>query len=110
MEVCIAHMHGKAVMLELREDILYLDKEPQPIKHVTEEMLQDFSASIQAIPYSTDAGYKALLNAKRAAFIVELLGRAVGDECINRLSHILDHVHYDVVEYLEAPDGEEGSC
>lgn len=45
-------------------------------------------------------GYDALVNAKRAAFIVELLGRAVGEECVSLLTHILDHVHYDVLEYL----------
>ena len=91
MEVCIANMHGKAVMLELREGVVFLDNEPQPIKNVTEEEL-------------ADPGYEALVNAKRAAFIVNLLGRAVGDECISQLTHILDHVHYDVLEYL----GENG--
>lgn len=104
MEVCIANMHGKAVMLELREGVVFLDNEPQPIKNVTEEELAAFSEAVRAIPYSTDPGYEALVNAKRAAFIVNLLGRAVGDECISQLTHILDHVHYDVLEYL----GENG--
>ena len=54
-----------------------------------------------AIPQGDDeAGYAALVNAKRAAFIVDMLGHAVGDECVNLLTHILDHVHYDVMEYL----------
>jgi len=70
----------------------------------TEEELAAFSEAVRAIPYSTDPGYEALVNAKRAAFIVNLLGRAVGDECISQLTHILDHVHYDVLEYL----GENG--
>ncbi len=101
MEVCIAYMHGKPVMLELREGIAYIDGVPQPIKYLEEAQLQEFSDAIQAIPYSTDPGYDALVNAKRAAFIAELLGRAVGDDCITLLTHILDHVHYDVLEYLE---------
>ena len=100
MEVCIAYLHGKPVMLELRDGIVYLNNEPQPIKYVSEEELRAFRAAVQAIPYSTDPGYEALVNAKRAAFIVDLLGRTVGEECVSLLTHILDHVHYDVLEYL----------
>jgi len=79
---------------------VYLDDEAQPIKNLEEAELKAFIESIQAIPYSPGPGYTALLNARRAAFIAGLLGRAVGDECINHLSHILDHVHYDVLEFL----------
>ena len=50
MEVCIANMHGKAVMLELREGVVFLDNEPQPIKNVTEEELAAFSEAVRAIP------------------------------------------------------------
>lgn len=56
------------------------------------------------MPSGADPGYAALLNAKRAAFIANLLGKAVGDECISTLTHILDHVHADVLDYL----GENG--
>ena len=56
--------------------------------------------------YSADPGYEALVNSKRAAFIVTLIGSAVGEECVSRLTHILDHVHYDVLEYL-GETGEE---
>lgn len=100
MKVCIAYMHGKPVMLELRDGVAYIDDEAQPIKNLDPETLQNFSASISAIPYSADQGYDALVNAKRAAFIVDLLARAVGDDCVSRLTHILDSVHYDVMEYL----------
>ena len=106
MEVCIAYVRGKPVMLALREGIVHLDGEPQPIKNLSVEQLQDFSEAIRAIPYSPDPGYDALLNAKRAAFIVDLLAGAVGEECVSRLTHILDHVHYDVLEYL-GETGEE---
>ena len=100
MKVCIAYRHGKPIMLELRDNIAYINDEPQPIKNLSTEMLQDFSESISTIPYSADPGYDALVNAKRAAFIVDLLAKAVGDECVSKLTHILDHVHYDVMEYL----------
>jgi len=106
MEVCIAYLHGKPVMLELRDGIAYLNNEAQPIKYLSEERLQEFSDSIRAIPYTADAGYEALVNAKRAAFIVTLLGSAVGEECVSLLTHILDHVHYDVLEFL-GETGEE---
>lgn len=32
MEVCIAYLHGKPVMLELRDGIVYLDNAPNPLK------------------------------------------------------------------------------
>jgi hypothetical protein len=79
------------------------NNEPQPIKYVSEEELRAFSAAVQAIPYSTDPGYEALVNAKRAAFIVDLLGRTVGEECVSLLTHILDHVPYDVLDYRGEP-------
>lgn len=43
MEVCIACMHGKPIMLELREGVVFLDNEPQPIKNLSEEELTAFS-------------------------------------------------------------------
>lgn len=107
MDVCIAHMHGKPVMLELRDGLVYIDGELQPIKHLDEARLAAFSKAVQDIPYSVDPGYAALVNAKRAAFLAELLGMAVGDECVSLLSHILDHVHYDVLAYLGETGGEE---
>ena len=106
MEVCIAHMHGKDIILELRENIAYLDGEPLPVKYLTAEKLEAFNAAIQALPREDEDGYRALVNAKRAAFLVDMLATAVGDECINKLTHILDHVHYDVLEYL----GETGDA
>lgn len=104
MEVCIAVMHGKPVMLKLLNGVVYLDNEPQPIKNLGEEELAAFSEAVRAIPGGADPGCEALRNAKRAAFIVTLLGKAVGDECISTLTHILDHVHADVLAYL----GENG--
>lgn len=100
MEVCIAYMHGEPVMLALRDGVAYINDEAQPIKGLTEEELQNFSREISSIPYAADPGYQALLNARRAAFLAGIMGRAVGDECVSRLTHILDSVHFDVLEFL----------
>ncbi len=104
MEICIAYMRGKPIMLSLKEGIVYIGEEAQPIKNVTENELKEFAAAVASIPYSTDPGYQALVNARRAAFIATLLGRAVGEECVSKLGHILDSVHYDVLEYLGEND------
>ena len=100
MEVCIAYMRGEPVMLSLSEGIAHINGEIQPIKGLNEAELTAFAQEISALPYSADPGYQALVNARRAAFLATLLGRAVGDECVNRLTHILDSVHFDVLEYL----------
>ena len=100
MEVCIAYMRGAPVMLSVADGVASINGEIQPIKGLTEEDLAEFARAVAAIPYSADPGYQALVNARRAAFIASILGRAVGDECVSRLSHILDSVHCDVLEYL----------
>lgn len=106
MEVCIAYMREQAIMLSLRDGILFLNDEAQPIKGITKEDLQEFSDTINAIPYSPGPGYQALVNAKRTIFLTKLIGHAVGEECTDKLSRILDSVHYDVLEFL----GENGDA
>lgn len=54
MEVCIACMHGKPIMLELREGVVFLDNEPQPIKNLSEEELTAFSEAVRAVPSGAD--------------------------------------------------------
>lgn len=106
MEVCVAYLREQAVMLSLHDGIVFIDGEAQPIKGITKEDLQTFSESVNAIPYSPGPGYRALVNAKRTVFLAKLLGHAVGEECTDKISHILDSVHYDVLEFLgENPDG-----
>lgn len=109
MEVCIGEVHGKPVMLELRDGIVFIDGVVEPIKNLGEEELGDFQATLDALPRNDAEGHAALVNARRAAFIASLLGRAVGDECVGRLTDILDHVHYEVLKYL-GETGEEGDC
>lgn len=100
MEACLGELHGKPVMLELRDGVVYINGEAQPIKNLTPEEIKEFNDEINALPKSPDPGYEALVNAVRASFLARLLGKAVGDDCINTISHILDHVHYDVQKYL----------
>lgn len=100
MKACLGKLHDKPVMIEVRDGIVYIDDEPEPIKNITETDIEKFKSDLDNVPVSNDDGYEALLNAIRAAFLAKLLGNAVGDDAINRLSHILDSVHYDVLQYL----------
>ncbi len=101
MEVCVAYMRGKPVMLRLEEGITTMDGEILAIKGLEESALKEFSDSVAAIPYTIDTeGYKAMVNAKRTAFLAALLGFAVGDDCVNKITHVLDSVHYEVLVYL----------
>ncbi len=114
MEVCLGDMHGKPVMLKLENGIAYLNGEAQPIKNLTEKELAEYQKELDGLAVSSDPGYEALVNAVRAAFIARLLGKAVGDECVDTLSHILDHVHYEVLKYLgdaeeDAADARQGA-
>lgn len=100
MQVCLAKIHDKPVMLELRDGVAYIDGQAEPIKDLYEEDLQRFQSELDSVPRSDNEGYEALLNAIRAAFLARLLGYACGDDCVSRLTEILDHVHYDVLKYL----------
>lgn len=104
MEVCIGELHGKPMMLSLKDGIAYINGEEQPIKNLTEDELEEFQKEIDLLPKGSDPGYAALVDSVRASFIARLLGQAVGDECINLLTHILDHVHYNVLQYLDEDD------
>ena len=106
MEICIGEVRGKPVMLEVRDGVVAIDGEEQPIKNLDEAELASFQETLDALPKNDEAGYAALVNARRAAFLASLLGRAAGDECVARLTDILDHVHYEVLKYL-GETGEE---
>lgn len=100
MQVTLAEINGKPYILELTDGIAYINNEPEVIKNLTEAELQAFQTELDGLPRSDDPGYEALVNSVRAAFLAKLLGKAVGDESINHLTHILDHVHYEVQKYL----------
>ncbi|MBQ7456122.1 MAG: hypothetical protein IJS54_00715 [Desulfovibrio sp.] len=101
MEVCLASIMDHDYLLELRDGQVFIDGELQPIKYVTNEELEAFDQAIKAIPVSDDPGYHALLCAKQTQFLVSLLGRAVGEECVDMLTHLLDHLHSHILHYLD---------
>lgn len=101
MEVLIAEIHGEPVKLSLDNGLVSLNGEPMAIKGVTEADLQAFLEELANLPQGDSSGHTALVNSVRAAFIAKLLSHAVGDECVDELSHILGHVHDEVMEYLE---------
>lgn len=100
MKVCLGEIHGKPAMLELKDDQVYLDNELVPIKNLTASELAAFQQELDGLPTADAEAHAALANSVRAAFLAQLLGKAVGDECISKIQHILDHVHYDVLKYL----------
>lgn len=104
MEVCLGEIHNKQIMLELKDGIVYVDGEAQPIKNLTEAELAEYQKELDDLPASSDPGYGALVNAVHCDFISKLLSKAVGDECIDVLSHILAHAHYEVLKYLDEPN------
>lgn len=101
-EVILADIHGKAVTFALNNGMALLDGDPAPVKGITEADLDNFQEELDKIPDGADAGHVALINAVRAAFIAKLLSHAVGDDCVDELSHILGHVHDNVIRYLES--------
>ena len=102
MEVCLANIHGQPVTFALDNGVALLNGEAVPIKGVTAADLEAFQTELEHIPASDDPGYAALINAVRANFIAKLLSHAVGEECVDELTHILGHVHDEVINYLES--------
>lgn len=100
MQVVLAERNGKPVILELRGTDVFIDGQQEPIKNLAEAELAAFQEELDNLPDGDAEAKSALTNSVRAAFLAKLLGKAVGDDCVDRLSHLLDHVHYDVLKYL----------
>lgn len=101
MQACIGELHGKPVLLELKDNIVSINGEAQPIKNLTEDEIAKYNQELANLDGLTDhEGRDALINAVRANFLAQLLGKAVGDECVNLITHILDSTHYEVLKYL----------
>lgn len=101
MQACIGELHGKPVWLELKDNIVSINGEAQPIKNLTEEDLENYNQELANLQNLADhEGRQALVNAVRANFLAQLLGKAVGDDCVNLVTHILDSTHYEVLKYL----------
>lgn len=104
MEVTLGELRGKPIRLSVEDGIVYLNGEAQPIKNIGDDDLREYQEKVDALPKDDPEGLAALKNALAAEFLVKLIGSAVGEECINRLTHLLDHVHYDVLTYLGETD------
>jgi len=105
MEVCVARVQDREILLKLEGNLVYIDGQIEHIRGLSPEMLQEFAAELAAVPFAEDAGYEARLNARRAAFLARLLGMAASEDSQDIVSRLLDSVHYDVLEFLGEIDG-----
>jgi hypothetical protein len=106
MEVCIASVRGRDVTLRLEHPLVYIDGQVEHIRGLTEEDMRAFADVIAAVPVEDHPGYRARINARRAAFLVKLLGMAASDDSRDTVMRLLDIVHYEVLEFLgETDDG-----
>jgi len=106
MEVCIAQIKGREIMLKLEGQLVYIDGQIEYIHGLTDEILHDFVAELAAVPFEEHPGYQARLNARRAAFLAALLGMAASEDSQNVVSRLLGSVHYDVLVFLGEADGD----
>ena len=100
MEVCIAQVKGREIMLKLEGRLVYIDGQIEHIRGLTDEILRDFAGELAAVPYEDHPGYQARLNARRAVFLARLLGMAASEDSQDVVTRLLDSVHYDVLEFL----------
>ena len=106
MEVCIARIKGKEVMLKLDGQLVFIDGQIEHIRGLTDEIMHDFAAELAAVPFEEHPGYEARLNARRAAFLAKLLGMAASEESQDVVTRLLDSVHYDVLVFLGEVDAD----
>ena len=104
MEVCIARIEGRDILLKLEGRLVYIDGQVEHIRGLTPEILRDFAGELDAVPVTDDLGYQARLNARRAAFLSRLLGMAASEDSLDVVTRLLDHVHYDLLEFLGETD------
>ncbi|MDR2695329.1 MAG: hypothetical protein LBC79_02995 [Deltaproteobacteria bacterium] len=104
MEVCIARIEGRDILLKLEGRLVYIDGQIEHIRGLTPEILRDFAGELAAVPFADHPGYQARLNARRAAFLSRLLGMSASEDSLDTVTRLLDHVHYDVLEFLGEND------
>ena len=107
MEATLCEINGKPRKIAVKDGAVYLDGEAIPVKNIGEEDVRQYAEALKALPENDPEGRAVLKSALSAEFLVKLIGNAVGDDCVNRLTRLLDHVHYDVLKYL-GDAGEEG--
>lgn len=100
METTLGIVRGKPVTIAVRDGIVFLNDEVLPIKNIGESDLIEYQGKVDSLPSFDEEGRAALKNALTAEFLVKLLSNAVGDDCVTRLTRLLDHFHYDVLTYL----------
>ena len=100
MEVCIARIKDRDIMLKLEDRLVYIDGQIEHIRGLTPEVLQAFIEELAAVPVADDPAYQARLNARRVAFLSRLLGMAASEDSQETVVRLLDSVHYDVLEFL----------
>ena len=105
MEVCIARVKGRDIMLKLEDRLVHIDGQVEHIRGLTHEMLHGFAEELAAVPVTDDPAYEARLNARRVAFLSRLLGMAASEDSQDAVTRLLDSVHYDVLEFLGEIDG-----
>ena len=106
MEVCIARIRDRDILLKLEGKLVYIDGQIEHIRGLTHEILRDFAEEIAAVPCAEHPGYQARLNARRAAFLSRLLGMTASEDSQDVVTRLLDHVHYDVLEFLGEIDAD----
>ena len=104
MEVCIARVKNREIMLKLEGQLVYIDGQIEHIRGLTYEILRDFAEELAAVPVEDHPGYQARLNARRAAFLSRLLGMAASEDSQDTVTRLLGSVHYDVLEFLGETD------
>ena len=104
MEVCIARIKNRDILLKLEGQLVYIDGQVEHIRGLTHAILRDFAAELAAVPVEDHPGFQARLNARRAAFLSRLLGMAASEDSQDVVSRLLDHVHYEVLEFLGEVD------
>ena len=104
MEVCIAQVKDRNIILKLEGQHVYIDGQIEHIRGLTDEILHDFAAELAAVPCEEHPSYQARLNARRAASLARLLGMAASEDSQDVVSRLLDSVHYDVLVFLGEAD------
>jgi len=105
MEVCIARVKDRDIMLKLEDRLVYIDGHIEHIRGLTHEILHGFAEELAAVPPADPPAYQARLNARRAAFLARLLGMAASEDSQDAITRLLDSVHYDVLEFLGETNG-----
>ena len=105
MEVCIARVRDRDILLKLEGRLVYIDGQIEHIRGLTHEIVHEFAEELAAVPFTEDPAYQARLNARRVAFLARLLGMAASEDSQDTVIRLLDSVHYDVLEFLGETDG-----